>query len=196
MGRLEPASRYAEPCEVLAPSACAALYRKEVLDAIGGFDPDFFAYCEDLDLGMRARLAGWTGWYVPTAVVYHKYSGTGGKYSPFKAFLVERNHLFVLLKLFPKRLILASPFYTAWRYALQAYGVFAGKGASGRFAEEGSALRLLPVLLKAYGEAFAALPKLLAKRRAIQRGVRVDRREVLSWFDRFGISAFELTLKD
>lgn len=196
MGRLEPAERYAAPCEVLAPSACAALYRKEVLDAIGGFDSDFFAYCEDLDLGMRARLAGWTGWYVPTAVVYHRYSGTGGKYSSFKAFLVERNHLFVLIKLFPKRLILLSPLYTGWRYALQAYGVLAGKGASGQFAKEGSALRLAPVLLKAYAEAFLALPGLLAKRRVIQRAVRVDRREVLSWFDRFGISAAELALKD
>jgi GT2 family glycosyltransferase len=196
MGRLEPAARYAEPCEVLAPSACAALYRRDVLEAIGGFDGDFFAYCEDLDLGMRARLAGWTGWYVPTATVYHRYSGTGGKYSPLKAFLVERNHLFVLIKLFPKRLILASPFFTGWRYALQAYGVLAGKGASGQFAKEGSALRLAPVLLKAYLEAFKALPRLLIQRRAIQRARRVDRREVMSWFDRFGISAAELALKD
>jgi GT2 family glycosyltransferase len=196
MGRLEPADRYSAPCEVLAPSACAALYRKAVLDAIGGFDADFFAYCEDLDLGMRARLAGWTGWYVPSAVVYHKYSGTGGKYSTFKAFLVERNHLYVLIKLFPKRLILASPYYTFMRYALQAYGVLAGKGASGQFAKEGSALRLLPVLIKAYWEALRALPGLLRKRRAIRRTVRVDRREVLSWFDRFGISATELALKD
>jgi hypothetical protein len=74
--------------------------------------------------------------------------------------------------------------------------VVAGKGASGRFASEGSALRLVPVLLKAYGEAVVALPALLAKRRAIQRAARVDRREVMSWFDRFGISAAELTLKD
>jgi GT2 family glycosyltransferase len=197
MGRLEPAARYSEPCEVLAPSACAALYRKEVLDAIGGFDADFFAYCEDLDLGMRARLAGWTGWYVPTAIVYHKYSGTGGKYSTFKAFLVERNHLYVLIKLFPKRMIALAPAYTFWRYALQAYGVLAGKGASGQFAkQQGSALQLLPVLIKAHWEALAGLPALLRKRRDVQRLARVSRREVLGWFDRFGITAAELALKD
>jgi hypothetical protein len=109
---------------------------------------------------------------------------------------VERNHLYVLIKLFPKRLILASPYYTFMRYALQAYGVLAGKGASGQFAKEGSALRLLPVLIKAYMGAIAALPTLLRKRRAIQDAVRVSRAEVLSWFDRFGISAAELALKD
>ncbi|MBF0560208.1 MAG: glycosyltransferase family 2 protein, partial [Nitrospirae bacterium] len=45
--------------EVLFPSACAALYRSEMLKNIGWFDEHFFSYCEDADLGLRARLAGW-----------------------------------------------------------------------------------------------------------------------------------------
>jgi GT2 family glycosyltransferase len=45
--------------EVLWPDGCAAMYRKEMLDEIGGFDEDFFAYGDDAELGLRARIAGW-----------------------------------------------------------------------------------------------------------------------------------------
>ena len=45
--------------EVLWPDGCAAMYRKEMLDQIGGFDEDFFAYGDDAELGLRARIAGW-----------------------------------------------------------------------------------------------------------------------------------------
>jgi GT2 family glycosyltransferase len=196
LGRLEPASRFAEPCEVFAPSGCAGMFRKEVLDQIGPFDGDFFAYCEDMDLGMRARLAGWSCRYVPTSRVYHHYSGTAGKYSPFKAFLVERNHLWVLVKLFPLRMIAMSPWHTLCRYALQAYGVLAKKGASGQFASQMSAHHLIVILIRAYWGLLVALPALLRKRAEVKRYTRVSRREVFSWFERFGISAFELTLKE
>ena len=58
-GRLEiDTGQYDSVDEVLFPSACAALYRKSMLDKVGLFDEDFFAYCEDTDLGLRARLAG------------------------------------------------------------------------------------------------------------------------------------------
>lgn len=196
LGRLEPAEAYSEPLEVFAPSGCAAMFRREVLDRIGGFDGDFFAYCEDTDLGMRARLAGWTCRYVPTARVYHHYSGTSGKYSPFKAFLVERNHLWVLVKLFPMRMILMSPWHTLRRYALQAYGVLAKKGASGQFASQMPAYHLIGILIRAYWGLLLAMPVLLRKRAEVKRYTRVSRREVASWFERFGISALELTLKD
>jgi GT2 family glycosyltransferase len=196
LGRLQPADRYDEPLEVFAPSGCAAMYRREVLDAVGPFDPDFFAYCEDMDLGMRARLAGWSCWYVPEARVYHHYSGTAGKYSPFKAFLVERNHLWLVVKLFPLRLILASPWYAFVRYALQAYGVFSGKGAAGKFASELPAYKLVVILIRAYWSTLTRLPELIRKRRNLRKIVKVSRREILSWFDRFGISAMELALQD
>lgn len=196
LGRLQPAERFAQEREVFAPSGCAAMFRREVLEQIGGFDGDFFAYCEDMDLGMRARLAGWSCWYVPEARVYHRYSGTAGKYSPFKAFLVERNHLWLLVKLFPKRLILQAPWYALVRYALQAWGVLTGRGASGKFASQFPAYKLVFILLRAYGETLLKLPELLRKRRDARRHVRVSRAEILSWFDRFGISAAELALQE
>ena len=87
--------------EVLLPSGSAALYRRAMLDEIGGFDDDFFLYCEDTDLGLRARWAGWKCLYVPGAVVEHHYSHSAGRASPLKAYYVERNRLFVLVKNFP-----------------------------------------------------------------------------------------------
>src|SRR3989339_741316 len=56
-GWLEKDSKqYDDKNDVLLPSGCAALYRKEMLDQIGLFDEMFFAYCEDTDLGLRGRL--------------------------------------------------------------------------------------------------------------------------------------------
>jgi GT2 family glycosyltransferase len=111
--------RFDIAAEVLFPSACAALYRREMIGEIGFFDEDFFAYCEDADLGLRGRLAGWKAVFEPAAVVRHLYSGTGGGYSPMKAFHVERNRFTVLLKDLPVSYIITSPFYTVWRYVVQ-----------------------------------------------------------------------------
>ena len=68
-GHGRPPSFFPEPEEVLFPSASAALYRRAMLLEIGGFDESFFLYCEDTDLGLRARWAGWKCLYVPEAVV-------------------------------------------------------------------------------------------------------------------------------
>ena len=87
--------------EVLMASGSSALYRRSMLEDIGGFDDDFFLYCEDTDLGLRARWAGWKCLYVPQAVVEHHYSHSAGRASPVKAYYVERNRLFVLVKNFP-----------------------------------------------------------------------------------------------
>ena len=64
--------------ETLWPDGCAALYRREMLDQIGGFDEDFFAYADDAELGLRARIAGWRCVYAPAAVVRHHRGATLG----------------------------------------------------------------------------------------------------------------------
>ncbi len=195
LGRLEPVERYQEPREVFAPSGCAGLYRRSVLVKVGMFPADFFAYCEDMDLGMRIRLAGGRCWYVPTAIVYHHYSASSGKYSAFKAYLVERNHLYLRMRLFPWRMILASPFYSFFRYGLQAYSVLAGRGAAGEYAKTAPATGLIAILLKAYGHFVCHLPRLMRQRREIRRFRKVKSAEVSAWFDRFAITAQELALK-
>ncbi|MEE9614012.1 MAG: glycosyltransferase family 2 protein [Thermodesulfobacteriota bacterium] len=182
--------------EIFFPSACAALYKKEMLDDIGLFDEEFFAYCEDTDLGLRARLAGWKALSVPDAVLYHYYSGTGGRYTPLKAYLVERNRLWVALKNFPSSYLLLTPFYTLWRYIVQIYGIVAGKGTGGKFTEESSALKLVPIVLKAYFDCMKKVPAMVTKRRTVQKNRAVPAGEVGVWFRKYGLSAAELTLKD
>jgi GT2 family glycosyltransferase len=90
-----------EPYEVFCPSGAAALYKREMLDEIGLFDEAFFAYCEDMDLGWRARLTGWNCMYVPTATVYHFHSATSGQGSKFKRYMLTRNRIWTVLKNYP-----------------------------------------------------------------------------------------------
>lgn len=182
--------------EILLPSACAALYRKDMLEDVGLFDEDFFAYCEDTDLGLRARLKGWKALSVPQAVVYHAYSATGAKYSPFKAFLVERNHLWVALKNFPIRLLVLLPFYSLWRYFVQVYGIIAGRGAGGRFLEEASSFMLLYILFKSYIFAIVKVPSVLKKRWNIQRGRRISSGEMVKLLKAHNIKMKDLVLLD
>jgi GT2 family glycosyltransferase len=90
-----------EPEEVFGACAAAALYRRELLDDVGLFDEDYFAYYEDVDLAWRARLRGWRTLLVPRAVVYHVHSATGGRASPFKEKLITRNKVWTTLKNYP-----------------------------------------------------------------------------------------------
>lgn len=107
------------PTEILLPSACAALYKREMLIKTGFFDSRFFAYCEDTDLGLRCRRFGWQAVLAAKAIVYHKYSATTGSLSPLKLYLVERNHFWVAAKNFPLLLLLLMPVTTLNRYFFQ-----------------------------------------------------------------------------
>lgn len=133
--------------EVLFPSGSAAVYRRRMLEAIGGFDEGFFLYCEDTDLGLRARWAGWKCLYVPEAVVEHRYSHSAGRASPVKAYYVERNRLFVLAKNFPVGMLPAAPWIAALRYFWHAWHLVRGKGSAARFRAAGNATARLPLYI-------------------------------------------------
>jgi len=196
-GRLEvDRGQFDKKEEVLFPSGCAALYRREMLEEIGLFDEDFFAYGDDTDIGLKGRLAGWKCLYVPEAIVHHRYSQSSGSYSPLKAFYVERNRVWVAVKYFPLSLLMKSPFYTFWRFFLQGYGALTGQGAAGRFSQQYSRLQLLIILVKAYVSAARGLTKMWKKRKEMKKLTRVSREEILSWLNRFGISAREISLKE
>ncbi len=182
--------------EVFFPSGCAALYSKSMLDQIGLFDPDFFAYGDDTDVGLKARIAGWKCLYVPAAIVYHRSSATTGRYSPLKAYLVERNRLWILIKYFPLRDILLSPLYTVTRLILQAYGAMTGIGAAGRFTEQYSLWKLISVLLRAYFDAIKGSLKMIRKRFALREIKKTDTGEFSLWIKKFGMSAKEIALRD
>jgi GT2 family glycosyltransferase len=94
----EPVSVAGGVCEVFGPSGCVALYRRAMLDAIGGFDERFFAYLEDADVAWRARAAGWVALYEPHAIAYHQGSASAGEGSASKYSLVGRNRVRLLAR--------------------------------------------------------------------------------------------------
>lgn len=155
-----------EVLPILLPSACAALYRKAMLDEIGFFDEDFFAYCEDTDLGLRGRLAGWDALLARDAIVLHKYSQTGGALSPFKLRLVERNHYWVAVKSFPARWLWLLPLTTLWRLGWQGRALFYGRwrDCAGGETSPGVAV-LLGAMFTGWGQSLVKMPGMLAQRR-------------------------------
>jgi GT2 family glycosyltransferase len=93
---------YRQDAEVFSACGCAALYRKTVFEGAGGYDERFFAYLEDVELGLRLRAAGHRGYYAAAAVVYHRGGATsGGEFSPLSVRLRTRNALYLLLKNYP-----------------------------------------------------------------------------------------------
>jgi GT2 family glycosyltransferase len=169
-GHGRPPSEFSRCGEVLLPSGSAALYRRAMLEQIGLFDEDFFLYCEDTDLGLRGRWAGWTCLYVPAAVVEHRYSQTAGAASSIKAYYVERNRLFVVLKNFPARLlpaaILAAPRRYFWHLVQR-------RGSAARFRQGGGSVgELACIAARAHPAAFARLPTIMRKRREVRRRAR------------------------
>jgi GT2 family glycosyltransferase len=178
------------PQDVLLPSASAALYRRAMLDRIGPFDADFFLYCEDTDLGLRAVRAGWRCLYAPHARVEHRYSHSAGRVSALKAYYVERNRLFVAMKNFPMRLLWRVPFVAVARYAWHVFYLVRGRGTAAGFSEQGNSAWKLPwFVLKAHASALANLPALVGKRRAIRSTATLSPSAFARVLRRFSISA-------
>jgi GT2 family glycosyltransferase len=103
---LQDREDFHQECEIFSASGCAALFRREVLAKIGAYDERFFAYLEDVDLGLRIQAQGHHGFYLPRAVVYHHGAATsGGEFSPLAVRLRTQNALLLLLKNMPMRII-------------------------------------------------------------------------------------------
>ena len=154
--------------EVLWPDGCAAMYRRAMLDQIGGFDEDFFAYADDAELGLRARIAGWKCLYVPGAVVRHHRGATLGVRSSRRLELIERNRVLLAAKLFPWSLLWLNSAYYLMRLAAGLWAALLGQGEVGRYPGIGGKMRAAVALLKGDLEALALLPRMLAKRRSIE----------------------------
>ena len=180
--------------DVLFPDGAAALYRRAMLEETGLFDESFFAYGDDADVGLRGRLAGWTCRYVPSAVVYHIHSATAGAFSPLKAFLIERNRVFVAVKLFPLRLLLITPFFTILRFLFHAYGALFNVGSSGQFASDTSRLTLASAILRAYWSGLKHLPQMYRARRHVHRVPEVTNADFVALLWKHRITLRSLTL--
>jgi GT2 family glycosyltransferase len=150
--------------EVFSPCAAAALYRRDVFLAAGGFDESFFCYYEDNDLSFRLRLAGHRCLYVPEAVVHHVGSAVAGAESDFTVYHSQRNLVWTYFKDMPAPLL--------WLYLPQhllvnllALGWYAAGGRAGAVA-------------RAQRDAVRGLPEVLRSRREVQASRKVGAREV------------------
>jgi GT2 family glycosyltransferase len=95
-----------DPAEVFGACGAAALYRREMLEQVGGFDESFGFGFEDVDLSWRARMAGWRTIVVPRAVALHAHGGTVSTVSPFRAYQAGLNRVRLLAKHAPTPMLL------------------------------------------------------------------------------------------
>ena len=139
----------------------ASAYRRDVWQALGGFDEDFWMYLEDVDFGFRARLLGYAAVFAPDARVYHHLSASGG--NTLASFYVGRNTLWLIAKNMPRSLLRRH-----WRAILNAQ-VRVALDALANWQGEAARARLRGQVTGLLG-----LPAQLAKRRAIQPRRQVE----------------------
>lgn len=134
-GKGRPAADYGKQTDVFSCCGGAVIYRMSVLKQIGVMDEKHFAYLEDLDLGYRARIAGYRNRYIPEAKVYHVGSATtGSRYNEKKVFLAARNSMFVIYKNMPLlQFLINLPFLFAG--VLVKWLFFCKKGFGRRYLE-------------------------------------------------------------
>jgi hypothetical protein len=143
--------------------ACGAAtaLRTAAVAEVGGFDPRFFLYYEDVDLSWRLWLAGWRVRYQPRAVVHHAHSASTSTRAGLHTFYTERNRLACLVTC-------ASP-GIVWRalarYPLTTLSVAIGESRAKAWTR-----------VRAYGSFLAWLPALLVRRRRVL--IRVPRRSL------------------
>jgi len=173
-----------ERAEVFGPCGAAALYRREVFEAMAGFEERFFCYCEDVDLAFRIRLRGGRCVLEPRAIVRHRGSGTVRSISGFADYHGARNRLWTFVRDMPTVLMpIALPLHIALTLYLvvrlqsvagmaaprRAYrrGLWHGLKGMGPFLKERRAWR--PTDLRALAAALAWSPLSLSRRGPIAR---------------------------
>lgn len=97
---------FARPRSTYFPSATATLFRRDLFDRAGLFDESFFAYLEDVDLGMRSAALGCRGVYVPEAEAWHRGSETAGKWSASSVTWITRHQLKLVAKHYSEAMLL------------------------------------------------------------------------------------------
>ncbi len=179
--------RFDTQVDVFAASGGAALYRRELLQDVGLYDGDFVAYLEDLDLGWRARLAGWTARFAPRAVVYHKYSASIGARTEWKTYMGERNRIWMLIQNYPLRYAFLGDLWNNLRVVAAQGRRFRRRGADGAPADSpsGSTAR---ATVRARLDALAETHRALEKRRQRFSRRTATTADMGRWLRRYGAS--------
>jgi len=149
------ADAYRRPREVFGVCGAACLLRRELFADLGGYDESYFSFYEDVDLNLRARIAGWRFGYEPAAVVWHlgnaSWLAGAERPSAWNARLVARNRLVTQAKFVPAR---ALP-----RIAAVEAGALARAARQRRFG----------ATLRGKLEGLARLPGALGERHRLRR---------------------------
>lgn len=164
IGYGEDSKYFTNKQEIFSPHGVSVLYTKRLLKDTGLFDEDFFAYCEEFDLGLRARKKGYKAIFTPKSKLTHLVSqSSGGMANPFKAYLNKRNSYFVAIKnfnlidliLFPIRDIswsIKNLFYKKSNVSIK------------KLKQKIGLLKMVSIMLKVYCSVLINLPKFLIKR--------------------------------
>ena len=184
--------QFEKAMEIFGPSAGACLYSRQMLEDIDlgdgeYFDNTYFAYYEDVDVCWRARLAGYTSWYAPKAIVYHVHSATGVSHSPFKAFHIQRNRLFNIVKDFPFwSAVYAFFIVTPVRYLhLLNAAFFRKSGPASKTKSKAGSGSLFKLTFKAWADYFKLFPEMLKKRKIIIKSKNVNNKQIREWFKKY-----------
>ncbi len=179
---------FASDIEIFAPGGVACLYKREVIEEVGLFDEDFFAYAEDYDLGFRARLMGWKSYLSAKAQLVHYHSQTGGDNSLFKLFHTTRNIIFVAYKNLPIKFFL--DFFL--NYLKKRYlGIKFNHTKTIKTLKNNNNFSYFRFVSKLIISMVYYLPKMTLKRNKIQRGRRIKKNNILEWYSRFSRNNYE-----
>lgn len=157
-------TRYDHLPDIFAASGGASIYRTSMLEQIGIFDDDFFAYYEDVDISFRAQLRGWRVRFAPRAVVRHRIGATSGKIKGFTTLQTLKNLPLVAYKNVPARL-LPSVLPRLWLAHALFFWSAVARGQGG-------------IAARAVSQSLLLTPKKLWQRRGIQRTRTVTARHV------------------
>ena len=179
--------------EALWPDGCAALYRRAMLESIGGFDEDFFAYADDAELGLRGRIAGWRCLYTPAAVVRHHRGATLGLGSPQRLTLIERNRVLLVVKLFPLNLLWANGAYLLVRIAAGLWAALRNRGELRHYPGSSGKWTAAMALLRGTWSALPMVPLMLRKRKAFRPKYKLNASQIRTLLLHYRIPLRELS---
>ena len=170
----EDSNQYDDIKEVFWASGACLFVRSELFKEVNGFDNDFFAHQEEIDLCWRLKNSGYKVMVNPQSVVYHVGGGTLNSTSPFKTYLNFRNNLFMLYKNLPFLKLLITLLFR-----LPLDGI-----AAITFLKKEDGIGHLFSILRAHLIFYISIPLLTIKRSKIKRKRKV-----------FGISNFSILFK-
>lgn len=188
---------YDTETEIFGANGTASLFTRKALEqtqikAGEYFDNDYFAYYEDVDLAWRTRLAGFASRYCPSAKLFHIHSATANKISGFKAYYLNRNRFFTLIKNYPSCRLAAILFVlTPVRYIFLLFRVIMKKGKKGAELEGQKKSAVAKDVLRAWGSVMVNIPNLFRKRYAVQKSRKVSQKEVRRWFSDYKVKFSE-----